>query len=199
LRELVDFYEPAAEDVQRTLKGEVEDGLYISGEPGLFTQAVSNLIENALKYTYEGGRVEVRAVRRPDGRIEIAVSDDGPALPEDRDRVLDRFVRLEARAQRLACGLGFELWLRLSRACTKAACICAMDWADKASAKGSARCSFCRRMATHAHAFAGARQRASPDAFAGSRLAASVVCAASHTPYLAPLDGSPRGFADIAR
>lgn len=116
LRELVDFYEPAAEDVQRSLKGEVEDGLYIFGEPGLFTQAVSNLIENALKYTYDGGRVEVRAVRRVDGRIEIAVSDDGPGIsPEDRDRVLDRFVRLESARSTPGAGLGLSLVAAVAR------------------------------------------------------------------------------------
>ncbi|MEQ1819261.1 MAG: HAMP domain-containing sensor histidine kinase [Terricaulis sp.] len=116
LRELVDFYEPAAEDVQRSLKGEVEDGLYIYGEPGLFTQAVSNLIENALKYTYDGGRVEVRAVRRVDGRIEIAVSDDGPGIaPEDRDRVLDRFVRLESARSTPGAGLGLSLVAAVAR------------------------------------------------------------------------------------
>lgn len=116
LRELVDFYEPAAEDVQRSLKGEVEDGLYIYGEPGLFTQAVSNLIENALKYTYENGRVEVRAVRRADGRIEIAVADDGPGIaPEDRDRVLDRFVRLESARSTPGAGLGLSLVAAVAR------------------------------------------------------------------------------------
>lgn len=116
LRELVDFYEPAAEDVQRSLKGEVEDGLYIYGEPGLFTQAVSNLIENALKYTYENGRVEVRAIRRPDGRVEIAVSDDGPGIaPEDRDRVLDRFVRLESARSTPGAGLGLSLVAAVAR------------------------------------------------------------------------------------
>ena len=116
LRELVDFYEPAAEDVRRSLKGEVEDGLYIYGEPGLFTQAVSNLIENALKYTYENGRVEVRAVRRVDGRIEIAVSDDGPGIaPEDRDRVLDRFVRLESARSTPGAGLGLSLIAAVAR------------------------------------------------------------------------------------
>jgi hypothetical protein len=116
LRELVDFYEPAAEEQQRTLKGEVEDGLYIQGEPGLFTQAVSNLIENALKYTYVNGRVEVRAVRRADGRIEIAVADDGPGIPpEDRDRVLDRFVRLESARSTPGAGLGLSLVAAVAR------------------------------------------------------------------------------------
>lgn len=116
LRELVDFYEPAAEEQQRSMKGEVEDGLYIFGEPGLFTQAVSNLIENALKYTYENGRVEVRAVRRPDGRIEIAVSDDGPGIaPQDRDRVLERFVRLESARSTPGAGLGLSLVAAVAR------------------------------------------------------------------------------------
>lgn len=116
LRELVDFYEPAAEEQQRTLKGEVEDGLYIYGEPGLFTQAVSNLIENALKYTYASGHVELRAVRRADGRIEIAVSDDGPGIPPtDRDRVLERFVRLESARSTPGAGLGLSLVAAVAR------------------------------------------------------------------------------------
>ncbi|MBL8545648.1 MAG: HAMP domain-containing histidine kinase [Hyphomonadaceae bacterium] len=116
LRELVDFYEPAAEEQQRSMKGEIEDGLYIYGEPGLFTQAVSNLIENALKYTYENGRVEVRAVRRVDGRVEIAVSDDGPGiLPQDRDRVLERFVRLESARSTPGAGLGLSLVAAVAR------------------------------------------------------------------------------------
>lgn len=116
LRELVDFYEPAAEEQDRSLKGEVEDGLYIHGEAGLFTQAVSNLIENALKYTYGKGRVELRAIRRPDGRIEIAVSDDGPGIaPEDRDRVLERFVRLESARSTPGAGLGLSLVAAVAR------------------------------------------------------------------------------------
>jgi signal transduction histidine kinase len=116
LRELVDFYEPAAEEQHRTLRGEVEDGLYIYGEPGLFTQAVSNLIENALKYTYENGRVEVRAVRRSDGRIEISVADDGPGIaPADRDRVLERFVRLESARSTPGAGLGLSLVAAVAR------------------------------------------------------------------------------------
>jgi signal transduction histidine kinase len=116
LRELVDFYEPAAEEQDRSLKGEVEDGLYIHGEPGLFTQAVSNLIENALKYTYAKGRVELRAVRRADGRIEIAVADDGPGIaPEDRDRVLERFVRLESARSTPGAGLGLSLVAAVAR------------------------------------------------------------------------------------
>jgi signal transduction histidine kinase len=116
LRELVDFYEPAAEAESRTLRGEIEDELVVRGEAGLFTQAVSNLIENALKYTQPGGRVEVRAVRRPDGRIEIAVLDDGPGVPPaERDRVLERFVRLEGARSTPGAGLGLSLVAAVAR------------------------------------------------------------------------------------
>jgi signal transduction histidine kinase len=116
LRELVEFYEPAAEDVGRTLRGDIAEGLVVRGEPGLFRQAVSNLIENALKYTLPGGHIEVRALRRPDGRVEIAVLDDGPGIsPADRDRVLERFVRLESARSSPGAGLGLSLVAAVAR------------------------------------------------------------------------------------
>ncbi len=116
LRELVDFYEPVAEEKGQSLRGEVADGLALRGEPGLFAQAVSNLIENALKYTQTGGKVELRAVRRPDGRIEISVADDGPGVaPADRDRVVERFVRLETARSSPGVGLGLSLVAAVAR------------------------------------------------------------------------------------
>jgi signal transduction histidine kinase len=116
LRELVEFYEPAAEEQGLKLAGHIEDGLDLRGEHGLFTQAVSNLIENALKYTPTGGHVEVRAVRRPDGRIEIDVLDDGPGVPPvERDRVLERFVRLETARTTPGVGLGLSLVAAVAR------------------------------------------------------------------------------------
>jgi len=116
LRELVEFYEPVAEEQNLKLTGVIADGLAVRGENGLFTQAVSNLIENALKYTPGGGNVEVRAVRRPDGRIEIDVMDDGPGVPPvERDRVLERFVRLETARTTPGVGLGLSLVAAVAR------------------------------------------------------------------------------------
>jgi signal transduction histidine kinase len=116
LRELVEFYEPVAEEQNLKLNGAIADGLAVRGETGLFTQAVSNLIENALKYTPAGGHVEVRAVRRPDGRIEIDVLDDGPGVPPvERDRVLERFVRLETARSTPGVGLGLSLVAAVAR------------------------------------------------------------------------------------
>lgn len=116
LRDLVDFYEPAAEEQGLCLRGEIGDGLVLRGEPGLFAQAVSNLIENAFKYTQAGGNVEIRAVLRADGRIEVDVSDDGPGIsPADRDRVLERFVRLENARSTPGAGLGLSLVAAVAR------------------------------------------------------------------------------------
>lgn len=116
LRELAEFYEPAAEEQGLAFRAQIDDGLQVRGEGGLFTQAVSNLIENALKYTPAGGNVELRAIKRPDGRIEIDVLDDGPGVPpEERDRVLERFVRLETARTSPGVGLGLSLVAAVAR------------------------------------------------------------------------------------
>ncbi|GAM98880.1 sensor protein basS/pmrB [alpha proteobacterium U9-1i] len=116
LEELVEFYQPAAEDEGLTFEGHINAGLAIMGDHGLVTQAASNLIENAIKYTPPGGRVEVRAVKRPDGRIELCVSDNGPGVPpEDRDRVMERFVRLETARTTPGVGLGLSLVSAVAR------------------------------------------------------------------------------------
>ena len=116
LRELVEFYEPAADEQGLTFSSHVNDALSVRGDQGLFTQAVSNLIENALKYTPAGGHVEVRAALRPDGRVEINVLDDGPGVASsDRDRVVERFVRLEGARTTPGAGLGLSLVAAVAR------------------------------------------------------------------------------------
>ncbi len=116
LRDLAEFYEPAAEERGLRFQSSVEDGLALSGEAGLFAQAASNLIENAIKYTPDGGRIELRAWLRPDGRMEFNVLDDGPGIaPGERDRVLERFVRLESARSSPGAGLGLSLVAAVAR------------------------------------------------------------------------------------
>ncbi len=77
----------------------------MQGQPELLAQALSNLIDNAVKYSPDGGFVNV--VLSPSG---ISVSDDGPGIaPEDRERVLDRFVRLDPSRHLPGNGLGLAL------------------------------------------------------------------------------------------
>ena len=109
-RELCEFYEPVAEDSGIALSTDVQDDLIVPGDPSLLTQALSNLIENAIKYTPGPGRVAVSATRDDEGRIVLSVADSGPGVrEEDRERVIDRFVRLETARSSPGAGLGLSL------------------------------------------------------------------------------------------
>ncbi|MGE3249404.1 MAG: ATP-binding protein [Hyphomonadaceae bacterium] len=115
-QELAEFYEPVAEEAGISLRSAIEPGLRVKGEASLMNQALSNLIENAIKYTPAGGAIEVRVNRRGDGRLELCVVDDGPGVPEaDRDRVQERFVRLESSRTTEGSGLGLSLVAAVAR------------------------------------------------------------------------------------
>lgn len=117
MRDLAEMYEPVAEDAGLKFAAYIADGLHYRGVKESFIQALTNLIENAIKYTPQGGKIEIRAGLRPDGQLEVAVLDDGRGIPEaDRERVVQRFVRLEddARATE-GSGLGLSLVAAVAR------------------------------------------------------------------------------------
>jgi signal transduction histidine kinase len=108
-----ELYEAVAEDQGLALDIRTEPGLIIAGNRELIGQALANLIDNALKYGAETGdaeaRVTVEAWRDGDS-VRLAVAEHGPGIPEaERDRVLDRFVRLEDARSRPGFGLGLSL------------------------------------------------------------------------------------------
>ncbi len=87
------------------------DRAWIRAEPESLRQVVGNLVDNAIKYTAEGGRIEVR-VRGSGVEARIEVEDNGIGLaPEDRDRVFERFYRVDkARSNELgSTGLGLAI------------------------------------------------------------------------------------------
>jgi signal transduction histidine kinase len=112
VRDVTDLYEPVAEERGINLKVRAEEPVRVRGNASLMARAAANLVDNALKYTPRGGRVEVMA-GVSDGREErpwIQVSDTGPGIPpEDREKVLDRFVRLERSRSKPGSGLGLSL------------------------------------------------------------------------------------------
>jgi two-component system OmpR family response regulator len=78
--------------------------------PLLVAQATSNLIDNALKYGQKNGTIAVMATQRADKAIEIAVSDDGPGIPDgEKRKVTDRFYRADASRGTPGVGLGLSL------------------------------------------------------------------------------------------
>lgn len=110
LRDLAELYEPAAEEAGLEFSDNIADGLCVRGQPDLISQAVVNLLDNGLKYTPTGGSLEIKAYLDEMNRPCVEVSDSGPGIPvEDRERVLDRFVRLESSRTSPGTGLGLSL------------------------------------------------------------------------------------------
>ena len=76
----------------------------------LIAQAMSNLLDNGVKYTPEGGVLRLTAGHAADGDVELCVIDSGPGIPaQDRERVVERFVRLEQSRSEPGSGLGLSL------------------------------------------------------------------------------------------
>lgn len=113
--DVAELYEPLAEEKGIRLSSHTDSGLGLRGDRHLLFQALANLVDNAVKYTPSGGTVAVTVAATPEG-VEVAVSDSGPGIPaEARDRVLDRFVRLDSTRSTPGNGLGLSLVQAVAR------------------------------------------------------------------------------------
>lgn len=112
IADVAELYEVMAEEEGGTLTSEASPGLLVLGDRQLLAQALTNLIDNALKYGAEDGgtpRITVTGLREDD-KVVITVADRGAGIPEeDRGRVTERFVRLDASRSRPGNGLGLSL------------------------------------------------------------------------------------------
>ena len=108
--ELAELYGPAAEEASLEFAAEIEPGLKVLADSSLLAQAISNILDNAMKYTPAGGAMTFRTRQTASGDIEFSVTDTGPGIPADqRERVLERFVRLEKSRTQQGSGLGLSL------------------------------------------------------------------------------------------
>jgi signal transduction histidine kinase len=113
LTDVVELYEPLVEEAGGTLKLQASEGLRVRANRQLLAQALNNLIDNAMKYGVsigsEGAEITVTGLIE-DKTVIIAVADHGPGIPEpDRERVRDRFVRLDESRSKSGNGLGLSL------------------------------------------------------------------------------------------
>ncbi|PKP63923.1 MAG: two-component sensor histidine kinase [Alphaproteobacteria bacterium HGW-Alphaproteobacteria-8] len=111
LRTFAEIYGPAAEDADHVLHlAPLPQGpLTVPGDKGLLGQVVANLIENALRHTPAGSRIDLALVR-DGGRLVLSVADTGPGIPENaRALVLRRLYRLERSRTTPGHGLGLSL------------------------------------------------------------------------------------------
>jgi len=108
--EVVEYYEPAAEQKGVVFSFETDGQTPVTGDPVLLAQAVSNLIDNSLKCVAEHGAIRVRVGQRVDGAVEIAVADDGPGIPDaDKPKTTERFFRGDASRGTPGVGLGLSI------------------------------------------------------------------------------------------
>jgi light-regulated signal transduction histidine kinase (bacteriophytochrome) len=104
-----DIYEPIAENKSIALHVEAPDPLSVRGDRDLLIEAVANLVDNAVKFTPEGGRVDMGVSRSGDGTV-VSVTDSGPGIIErEREAVLRRFYRSDKIRNAPGVGLGLSL------------------------------------------------------------------------------------------
>ncbi len=115
LSDAADFYAPEIEAQGKTLEVDIAEGLKTSGDANLLFQAVTNLLDNALKHAPAGKRIRLTGRQGRGALIEVA--DDGPGIPaEHRDRVTERFYRVPGSDGRPGLGLGWSVVAAVARA-----------------------------------------------------------------------------------
>jgi signal transduction histidine kinase len=109
LREVCDIYEPIAENKNINLRVDVGHRLNVRGDRDLLLEAVANLVDNAIKFTPEGGKVDIELLRC-EGETIVRVTDTGPGISEqEREAVLRRFYRSDKIRSTPGVGLGLNL------------------------------------------------------------------------------------------
>jgi signal transduction histidine kinase len=123
VRGIGDLYEPLADDKGITLAVEAPAAVFVRGNRELISQALANLVDNAIKYGAAAGagangqpaEILLKAAEQGD-RIRLSVADHGAGIaPSDRGRVLERFVRLEQSRSEPGSGLGLSLASAIAR------------------------------------------------------------------------------------
>ncbi|MBN9218842.1 MAG: HAMP domain-containing histidine kinase [Mesorhizobium sp.] len=111
--DVVELYEPVAEEAGVLLEADLDGAFLVDGNRELIGQALSNIVDNAIKYSVDSATtpaVRVTLDRTP-GEIRLTVADNGQGIPDDADRAraTERFVRLEKSRSQPGSGLGLSL------------------------------------------------------------------------------------------
>lgn len=109
LSELADDYRFVAESRGQLVQAQIESGLAIQGDHELLVQMFANLVENAIRHCPSSSLIRIEACAKDDG-VEVVIADTGPGIPADkRDKVFQRFYRLENSRTTEGTGLGLSL------------------------------------------------------------------------------------------
>jgi two-component system OmpR family sensor kinase len=108
-------FEPLSSSRGVDLGVDVEQHLYIKANEGHLRRVLSNVVDNALKYTPEGGQVSIE-VRRSDTSIEVRIADTGCGVPADAlEHIFERFYRVAGHRETAGVGLGLSIARALAR------------------------------------------------------------------------------------
>ena len=116
IQEACDLFVPVAEDKHIVFSCHVQDLYQVNADIRMLQRAFSNLVDNALKYTNQGGAVSVRVNRKSDKMLEIQVMDTGPGIhPQIHERIFERFFRAESSRTSPGSGLGLSFARTIAR------------------------------------------------------------------------------------
>ncbi|MFN3910800.1 sensor histidine kinase [Hyphomonas sp.] len=108
--ELAELFDPACEEAGLTFRSQIARSQLVLGDRELIGQAISNLIDNAIKYTPQGGAISLSVTRGPEAMIDLTVLDTGPGIPDaERPKVIQRFHRMDSARTQPGSGLGLSL------------------------------------------------------------------------------------------
>lgn len=131
--EVVDAFQNRLQEKQQSLTTEIPQDLptvYADGTQ--VRRVVTNLLDNAIKYTPQGGQVSIIALHRTTQKVQVAVVDTGPGIPpENRDKIFEESYRLQRDVIQEGYGLGLALCQRIVRAHY------GQIWVDSAPGAGS--------------------------------------------------------------
>jgi signal transduction histidine kinase len=113
--DVAEMYAPLADEKGLSFNTRFDPGVWAKGERNLIAQALANLIDNAIKYSPEGGAVTVASALIA-GKPAFVVSDTGPGIPDEyKSKVLERLFRMEQSRTSPGSGLGLSLVQAVAR------------------------------------------------------------------------------------
>jgi two-component system, OmpR family, clock-associated histidine kinase SasA len=113
LEELRDRYTAKSQDIETDIPNDLPS---VYADPERIRQVLVNLLDNAIKYTPEGGKIEVSGLHRTTQKIQFSIGDTGPGIPEEnRDRIFENHFRLKRDEETDGYGIGLCLCQRIIR------------------------------------------------------------------------------------